>query len=182
MSFRRASEARQEEFAVGIVGNLESDGGVVYGVTHGEPSAMRIAILIAAVVSLYVWNIRRLLGFERDYKYDGNFAGKRYECTVGGLSEGHGTLCFMGADAGGLYLLPHPKPARSLWSYLLQYRRYEVFRRTLLIPWTDLGYRSGRVLLKDCIWFDLSPRKVYFYVAKDIGEKLLNDAGREMPL
>jgi hypothetical protein len=143
---------------------------------------MRIAILIAAVVGLYVWNIRRMLGFERDYKFDGNFVGKRYECTVGGLSEGHGLLCFMGADAAGLYLFPHPKPARSLWSYFGNSRRYLVFRKSLLIPWTDVGYRSGRVLLKDCIWFDLAARRVYFYVAKDVGEKLLNDAGRGMPL
>jgi len=143
---------------------------------------MRIAILIAAVVGLYVWNIRRVLGFERDYKHDGNFAGKRYECTVGGFSEGPGLTCFMGADGNGLYLLPHPKPARSLWSYLGNSRRYLVFKKSLFIPWTDLGYRSGRVLLKDCVWFDLSARRVYFYVAKDVGEKLLNDAGRGMPL
>jgi hypothetical protein len=142
---------------------------------------MRIAILIAAVICLYLWNIRRVLGFERGYKYDGNFAGNRYECRVGGFDEGLGLLCFMGADAGGLYVLSHPRARRSVWSYLWN-RRYEVFRKSLFIPWTDLGYRAGRVLLKDCIWFDLPARRVYFYVPKDVGEKLLNDAGRGMPL
>jgi hypothetical protein len=137
---------------------------------------MLAAILIAAAICLYVWNIRRVLGFQRDYRYDGYFSGRQYECRVGGLSESRGTLCVMGADAYGLYLLPHPKPARSLWRY-----RDEVFKKSLFIPWADLGCRLGRVLLKDCVWFDLSARKVYFYVAKDIGEKLLNDAGRKIP-
>jgi hypothetical protein len=143
---------------------------------------MRIAIIIAAVVGLLVWNIRRLLGFQRDYKYDGDFAGKRYECRIGGLGEGPGLLCFMGADANGLYLLPHEKLARSFWSYLGNRSRHEGFRKSLFIPWADMGYRSGRVLLKDCVWFELPTRKIYLYVEKDIGEQLLNDAGRGMPL
>ncbi|MFZ0818239.1 MAG: hypothetical protein WAM78_22115 [Candidatus Sulfotelmatobacter sp.] len=143
---------------------------------------MRIAIVIAAVVCLLVWNIRRLFGFQRDYKFDGNFAGKRYECRIGGLGEAPGLLCLMGADANGLYLLPHAKLTRSLWSYLGNGSRHQVFKKSLFIPWTDMGYRSGKVLLKECIWFDLPARKIYLYVAKDIGEKLLNDAGRGMPL
>jgi hypothetical protein len=143
---------------------------------------MLIAIVIAAVVCLLVWNIRRMVGFGRDYKYDGEFAGKRYECRLGGLSDGHSVLCFMGADANGLYLLPHPKPERSFWSYLGNNYRYEVFRKSLFIPWTDLGCRHGKAVLKECVWFDLPARRVYFYVAKDVGEQLLNDAGRGMPL
>lgn len=137
--------------------------------------AVLTGIFVAAAVCLYVWNIRRVLGFERDYKYDGYFSGRRYECRVGGFSENRGTLCFMGADASGLYLFPHPRPAFSLWRY-----RDEVFKKSLFIPWTDLGCRFGRVLLKDCVWFDLSARRVYFYVTKDVGEKLLNDAGRKI--
>jgi|HubBroStandDraft_2_1064218.scaffolds.fasta_scaffold49410_2 hypothetical protein len=135
------------------------------------------AILIAAGIYAYVWNIRRVTGFERDYKYDGIFSGKRYECRMGGFSEDRATLCFLGADANGLYLLPHPKPAFSLWR-----RRDVVFKIALFIPWTDLGYRSGKVLFKECVWFDLEARKVYFYVPKDVGEKLLNDAGRGVPV
>jgi hypothetical protein len=143
---------------------------------------MFIAIIIAAAVCLLVWNIRRVYGFERDYKYGGDFAGQRYECRVGGLSDDHGMLCFMGADANGLYLLPHAKQARSWWSYLGNRSRYDVFRKSLFIPWTDMGYRTGRAVLKECVWFELPARKVYLYVAKDVGEKLLNDAGRGMPL
>jgi hypothetical protein len=135
------------------------------------------AILIAAGVSLYVWNIRRVTGFERDYKYNGIFSGKRYECRVGGFNGNRKTLCFLGADANGLYLLPHPKQPLSLWR-----RRDGVFKIALFIPWTDLGYRSAKVLFKDSVWFDLAARKVYFYVPRDIGEKLLNDAGRGVPV
>jgi hypothetical protein len=134
-------------------------------------------ILIAGVAYLYVWNIRRVSRFERDYKYEGIFSGKQYDCRVGGFSEDRGTLCFLGADASGLYLLPHPKPAFSLWR-----RRDVVFKKALFIPWTDLGYRSAKVLFKDSVWFELSARKVYFYVPRDVGEKLLNDAGRGIPL
>jgi hypothetical protein len=83
----------------------------------------------------------------------------------------------LGADANGLYPLPHAKPAFSLWR-----RRAGVFKKALFIPWTDLGYRRGKALFKECVWFDLAARKVYFYVPTDVGEKLLNDAGRGIPL
>jgi hypothetical protein len=108
--------------------------------------------------------------------YTGSFAGKRYECAVGGLSEECDALCFMGADESGLYLLPHAKKPRSFWGHR------GVFRKSLFIPWTDVAYRPGKALRKECRWFDLSARRVYFYVAKDIGEELLKDAGRGMPL
>jgi hypothetical protein len=137
---------------------------------------MLITIFIAAAVFLIVWNIRRVYGFESDYKYTGSFAGKRYECAVGGLSEERDALCFMGADESGLYLLPHPKKLRWFSGYR------GVFKKSLFIPWTDVAYRPGKALLKECLWFDLSARRVYFYIPKDVGEKLLNDAGRGMPL
>jgi hypothetical protein len=137
-----------------------------------------IAIVVAAAVLLVGWNFVRLHKFGSDYNFVGSFSGNRYECMVGGINENHGTLCLIGADGYGLYLLPHPKPVRWFWGYP---GRYQIFKQSVLIPWKDIGCRSGRVLLKDCIWFDLAPRRVYFYVPKDIGEKLLTDAARLIP-
>jgi hypothetical protein len=142
---------------------------------------MIIAIVIAAVAAailLVGWNFVRLYKFGSDYNFAGSFQGNRYECSLGGLNEGHGTLCLIGADEYGVYLLPHPKPVRWLWGYP---GGYQVFKQSLLIPWRDIGCRSGRVSFKDCIWFDLAPRKIYLYLSKDIGEKLLRDAGRTIP-
>jgi hypothetical protein len=139
---------------------------------------MLIAIVIAAAVLLVGWNFVRLSRFGSDYNFGGSFQGNRYECYLGGLGDGRSTLCFIGADAFGVYLLPHPKPARWFWGFR---GRYDFFRQSLLIPWTDISCRSGKVLLKDCIWFDIASRKIYLYVPKDIGEKLLIDAGRKIP-
>ena len=133
---------------------------------------MLIAVIVVLVVVLMGWNIARMYNFETDYRFSGYFQGTRYDCVVGGLNSEYGTICFVGADEQGLYLLPHPTPAFSWWKS--QHRR--VLKKSLLIPWRDISCRAGRVLLKDCIWFDLAPRKVYLYVPKDIGEKLLTDA------
>ncbi|MFY9904683.1 MAG: hypothetical protein WAK62_06025 [Terriglobales bacterium] len=138
---------------------------------------MLLAIFIGLVVVLMGWNILRMHGFDSDYIYSGYFSGQRYECVVGGLSSEHGTLCFVGADEQGLYLLPHPKPAFSWWNQ----RQRRVLKKSFLIPWRDINCRSGRVLLKNCIWFDLAPRKIYLYVPQDIGEKLLMDARLAIP-
>lgn len=134
---------------------------------------MLLAIVIVLVVVLMGWNFARMYNFETDYRFFGYFQGNRYECLLGGLSQEHGTLCFIGADEQGLYLLPHPKPALTWWNY--QWRR-QVLNKSLLIPWRDINCRAGKVLLKDCIWFDLARRKIYLYVPKDIGERLLTDA------
>jgi hypothetical protein len=135
-----------------------------------------VTLIAAAAVLLVGWNFQRLHRFASDYNFTGAFQGNRYECSLGGLNEGHGTWCLIGADEYGLYLLPSPKPVRWLWGYP---GGRQVFKKSLLIPWTDIGCRTGRVLFKDCIWFDLAPRRIYLYVPKDIGEKLLSDAGRK---
>jgi hypothetical protein len=139
---------------------------------------MLVSIAIAAIVLLIAWNFVRLYRFQTDYKFDGLFQGVRYECKLGGLGDEHRTLCLIGADEFGLYLLPHPNPPRHWWAYPSGYR---IFKKSLYIPWTDIRCRYGRVLLKDCIWFDLKPRRVYLYVPKDVGEKVLVDARRQVP-
>jgi hypothetical protein len=139
---------------------------------------MLFAIFFAAAILLVAWNFQRLNNFDRDYKFTGDFQGHRYECTLGGLAEGRGVLCMIGADNFGLYLLPDPRPRRWLTFYP---NGNQIFKKSLLIPWKDIGCRSGSVLLKDCIWFDLAPRRIYLYVPKDIGEKLLTDAGHAIP-
>ena len=137
---------------------------------------MLLPIILAAAVLLMLWNIRNQRSFERDYSYDGSFAGQRYECIVGGLNSEHRMWCMAGADRSGIYFLPSPKNQNLFWNSGLG-----VFKKSLLIPWQDIAYCSKRVLFKDCIWFDLSPRKVWIYVPRETGEKLLIDGHREVP-
>lgn len=140
---------------------------------------MLVSLAVAAMVLLVAWNFVRVYRFQADYNFDGFFQGTRYECRIGGLDEDGGTLGFIGADEFGLYLLPHPQTDRRWWAYP---RGFRIFKKSLYIPWTDIRCRSGRVLLKDCIWFDLAPRRVYLYVPKDVGEKVLTDARRQIPV
>ena len=133
-------------------------------------------LLLAAAALLMFWNFSNQRRFERDYAFHGSFQGARYECLVGGFNSEDRVLCMAGADRSGIYFLPHPKPPRRFWN-----SRRPVFKKSLLIPWVDLTYSSKKVLFKDCIWFDLSPRKIWLYVPKEIGEKLLTDAHREIP-
>jgi hypothetical protein len=138
---------------------------------------MLVAIIIIAVVTLVAWNFFRFYTFYRDYRFDGSFQGQSRECMIGGLNLEARTLCMIGADKTGLYLLSHPKPRRIFWGY-----GYAVFKKRLFIPWEDISCRSGNSLLKKCIWFDLAPRRMYLDVPKDIGEQLLEDAGRKIPI
>jgi hypothetical protein len=82
----------------------------------------------------------------------------------------------MGADRAGIYIFPYPHNQKFFGN-----SGYGIFKKTLLIPWRDFTYCSKRVLFKDCIWFDLSPRKIWIYVPRDVGEKLLADGYREVP-
>jgi hypothetical protein len=140
---------------------------------------MVTAVVFASAVLLIGWNFFRLTRFETDYRYVGSFSGNRYECVVGGLDLEHGTLCIVGADKEGVYLLSHPKPDRFYWG---GGGRHRIFKRNLMIPWSDFSYRSGKVLLRDCVWIEMPSRRIYLFVPKDVGEKLLRDAGRGFPI
>ncbi len=134
-------------------------------------------LFFIAAALLVLWNVRNYNGFERAYAYQGSFPGERYECLVGGLYSEDRVLCMAGADRAGIYFLPHPKPQR-----LFQNSGYPIFKKSFFIPWQDMNYCSKKVLFKDCIWFDLSPRKIWIYVPREVGEKLLADAHREIPI
>ena len=138
---------------------------------------MLLTIILIAAALLVLWNVRNQNSFERDYAYQGSFQGTRYECIVGGLNPEDRLLCMVGADRAGIYFLPHPKRQR-----LFRNSGRAVFKKSLLIPWQDFTYCSKTVLFKDCIWFDLSPRKIWIYVPRDVGEKLLTDAHQEIPI
>ena len=137
---------------------------------------MILPIILAAAVLLMLWNVRNQLSFERDYSYHGSFAGQGYECVVGGLNSERRMWCIAGADRCGIYFLPHPKKQNLFWNSGIG-----ASKKSLRIPWQDVTYCCKRVLFKDCIWFDLSPRKVWIYVPREIGEKLLIDGYREVP-
>jgi hypothetical protein len=135
-----------------------------------------VAILIVAVVLLTGWNFFNQSSFYRDYNHEGSFQGQRYECLLGGLNAEVRTLCLMGADDFGLYILPHPKPRRLFWG-----SGYYIFKKSLLIPWRDMDCSRGKVLFKKRIWFKLGSRRIYLYVPEEIAAKLLTDAGRKIP-
>jgi len=137
-------------------------------------SIIVVAVAVGAVV-LVGWNFLNQSGFYRDYRFDGAFGGNRYECMLGGLNQEARTLCLMGADESGIYILSHPKPGRRFWGY-----GTAVFKGSLFIPWKDIECSPGDTFpFKDVIWFKLVSRRIYLYLAKEVGTKLLADAGRE---
>lgn len=139
---------------------------------------MFITVILTAMALLISWNYVRLHRFERDYRFPGLFGGRHYECRIGGLRSENRVLCFIGSDMSGIYLLPHPKPNRRFLGCQIG---EDVFKDSILIPWTDIHCRSGRGFFKHNIRFEIPPRKIFLYVSRDIGEKLLTDAGRNVP-
>jgi hypothetical protein len=128
-------------------------------------------IVVVGIIGIFLtfWYARNWKGFQQDYRFDGEFQGPRYDCRVR-FAHGEGAVqCLVGADRSALYLLAPPKAKRSWWRYR---------GKNLKIPWTDLECRAGRTVLKDCLWFEIPPKKIHFYVPKEIGDQLLRDAGR----
>jgi hypothetical protein len=83
----------------------------------------------------------------------------------------------VGADPFRLYLLPHPKPRGPFGRF-----QFNVLKRALSIPWRDIDSRKGHVSpFRKGIWFRIESRRVYLYVSKEIGAKLLADAQRPLP-
>jgi hypothetical protein len=138
-----------------------------------EGQEVTLVVVIVGVIGLALtfWNAANWYGFESSYRYSGEFQGNRYECRLRFANSECSSQCFIGANGSGLYLLSHP--ARKGWWW-----RYGAvgFKKNLQIPWTDLQCRPRTILLKECMWFEVPSRKIYFYIPKDIGDKLLIDA------
>ncbi len=138
---------------------------------------MTLVVVIVGVLGLALtfWSGANWYLFQSGYRYNSEFLGKRYECSLMFVSAENSNLCFVGADGAGLYLLSHPDGKGWWW-------RYGVvgFKKNLQIPWSDLECRPRTVLFKECMWFEIPSRKIYFYIPREIGEKLLIDAGRKI--
>jgi hypothetical protein len=138
-----------------------------------------IAVFVLAAVLMF-WNAGVMRRFKRDYRYDGEFHGQRYECVMRFANIESGMWCFLGADATALYLLTASDRKRRWWASSYTGVSNEIFKTDLRLPWTDLGWQEKTILLKDCVWFEIPAKKIYFYVPKDVGDKLLVDAGRKI--
>src|ERR1700733_6585481 len=143
--------------------------------------AIVIAVFVMTVVLIW-WNAGILRRFKSDYRYEGEFHGNRYECVVRFANSESGIWCSLGADTSALYLLTPSERERSWWTWSYRGSAREIFRTNLRIPWSDLDWREKRILFKDCIWFEIPARKVCFYASRDVGDKLLVDAGRKIPV
>jgi hypothetical protein len=137
-----------------------------------------ILLIAAAAVGLIVWNASRVRRFENAYRHDDGFGGTHYETPLGLPNSEAKIQCLAGADQSALYLLKGPPSRSSMWQ-LFQHR--PTFRYSLRIPWQDIECRTASMFFKPCIWFDLPSKKIHFYLAADIGQRLLTDAGRKSP-
>jgi hypothetical protein len=132
-----------------------------------------IIIVGIIAVALTFWNGVNWYEFVTGYRYNGEFQGKRYESRLRFATSECDSLCFVGATEAALYLLYHPRSKGWWWKYGAR-----GFNKNLEIPWSDLNYRPVTIFFKECIRFEVSTRKIYFYIPKDIGNQLLIDAQR----
>src|SRR5271170_4132049 len=135
-----------------------------------------IAIFVMAVALIF-WNVGIIRRFKSDYRYGGEFHGNRYECILRFANLESGMWCSLGADASALYLLTATTRKRSFWTWNNRGFARDIFKTNLQIPWSDLDWREKTILVKDFIWFEIPAKKIYFYVPKDVGDKVLIDAG-----
>jgi hypothetical protein len=141
-----------------------------------------VTAIFVMTVALVWWNAGILRRFKNDYRYDGEFHGNRYECVVRFANSESGIWCFLGADTAALYLLSDSARKRSWWTWNYRSTAREFLGTDLRIPWSDLDWREKGIFIKDCIWFEIPAGKIYFYVSREVGDKLLVDAGRKIPV
>ena len=143
-----------------------------------------IAFLLGGLaVLLTLWNAARISSFQRDYGYQGGFPGTPYECDLRSADSEWPVRCFLGATDAALYLMADPQALKRSWWGWEKYGSFRnVFKTNLRIPWTSLQCRAGSMFFKEVIWFENRPRRFYIYVPRAIGEKLLIDAGRQIPI
>lgn len=148
-------------------------------VIQTHPLTLVVIIVVWAIaIPLMIWNYRIVTRFENSYRYDSEFPGARYDCQLRFANTEFYELCSVGADQSALYLLP----AANQHIPWLGSNREMIFKKKLRIPWTDLQYRFKRITFKECVWFEIPERKIYFYIPKDVGERALTDAGRAVPI
>jgi hypothetical protein len=141
-----------------------------------QPMTLVIIIVGTLGVALTFWNAVNWYSFQSGYRYHGEFQGKRYECSLRFANSECDTPCFVGADEGALYLLSHPNRKGWWWRY-----GAVGFKKNLQIPWSDLDYQAGKMFFKDSIRFQIASSRTYFFVPRDIGDKLFVDAQRSIP-
>lgn len=121
--------------------------------------------------------------FFAECRFDSQFGGETYECLLGTPNTEHYIRCSLGADTSALYILSKLRNPMRWYHYL--YRQSwglkSITKHDLRIPWDLVQCRAGNIFFKKVIWFENRERRVYFFVARDVGEKLLADARRPMP-
>jgi hypothetical protein len=139
-------------------------------------------VLVGLGFLLVVWRAAKIRGFQREFQFEGEFPGQPYECQLRSTDAESPVQCRIGATDTFLYLMPPQGQTRKRW-WAVTYGDFQGFSKTSLrIPWSDLQWRAGRMFFKEVIWFENRPRQFYVYVPRAIGEKVLIDAGRDIPV
>ncbi len=145
-------------------------------------SKVAFAIAFAAAIALVLWNVFRVRAYQRDYRFDGLFKGTLHDCQLGVSSAEELFYCRIGATEDALFLMAlardDERNRRKFWGYDHNFRRFSP--TDLRIPWQDLECRVGKLFLKDVLWFENHPRRLYLYVPQEVGERVLKDAGRRV--
>jgi len=148
-------------------------------VIQNQPMTLVLILVVWAIaIPLMIWNARVMTRFEKVYRFDGEFPGNRHECILQFANTEFHYLCAAGANQSALYLLPPAEHEISRWKS----SKEKIYKKSLQIPWSDLQYRTKKILFQDYLWLEIPERKVYFYIPKDVGDRLLIDAGRAVPI
>lgn len=131
--------------------------------------------LIAAGFGVVLSTARRLRRCEAMYGTDDSFAGRRYLTKIRLASVEAHVSCLTGADADALYVLRDRRVPNNWW----RRSNYSTsLHHNLRIPWSDLTYRSDRILFTRRMWFEVNSAKINFFMNFEMGQKLITDAGK----
>lgn len=143
-----------------------------------------ITLAAAAAAALMIWNVTRIRGYQRDWGYEGEIPGTYYPCDLRSADSEFPMQCRIGASDSAFYLMADPQalPTRTAFRRGKYGSFQSLFKSGLRVPWNELSWRGGSMFLKEVIWFENRRRRFFVYVPREIGEKVIRDAGREPPL
>jgi hypothetical protein len=135
-------------------------------------------LAFVTIVALWVFLASSVRRFECGYQFDGEFQGNLYECVITGFYSETSDLCWIGANRSHLLLLSHPKGAGSWLGFPIQHQGLD---KNLSISWREISFRPRKLFFSNSVWFELQTSKTGFSVPREVAEKVLADAGRELP-
>lgn len=141
-----------------------------------SPGGAAILIIMAAAFWLGArWNARWIL--ERQFPAASDPGGPYTECEIRFPAADVPAPCMVRVTREGWYMFT-PSEMRARWRWV---NNVPFLSKAVFIPWTSLACSEAKFPMRDWLRFDVKQTRAIFFIRKNVGLPLLEEAGRPLP-